>query len=144
MAMAQIKVTGTVVSQEDEPVVGASVLVVGTKTGTVTDVDSKFSLTVAEEGAKPVSYLGLLPKITASENMQITLTSDDKTLNEVVVTAMGIKRSPKALGYSATQVNGDKIAETFITSNDVMTSLQVRLPVSQLLIHLPTQVLLTL
>jgi len=125
MAMAQIKVTGTVVSQEDgQPVVGASVLVVGTKTGTVTDVDGKFSLTVAEKGAKlRVSYLGLLPKeVTASENMQITLTSDDKTLNEVVVTAMGIKRSAKALGYSATQVNGDKIAET--RTNDVMTSLQ--------------------
>lgn len=123
--MAQIKVTGTVVSQEDgQPVVGASVLVVGTKTGTVTDVDGKFSLTVAEKGAKlRVSYLGLLPKeVTASENMQITLTSDDKTLNEVVVTAMGIKRSAKALGYSATQVNGDKIAET--RTNDVMTSLQ--------------------
>jgi TonB-linked SusC/RagA family outer membrane protein len=125
MAMAQIKVTGTVVSQEDgQPVVGASVLVVGTKTGTVTDVDGKFSLTVAEKGAKlRVSYLGLLPKeVTASENMQITLTSDDRTLNEVVVTAMGIKRSAKALGYSATQVNGDKIAET--RTNDVMTSLQ--------------------
>jgi TonB-linked SusC/RagA family outer membrane protein len=54
--------------------------------------------------------------------MQITLTSDDRTLNEVVVTAMGIKRSAKALGYSATQVNGDKIAET--RTNDVMTSLQ--------------------
>lgn len=123
--MAQIKVTGTVVSQEDgQPVVGASVLVVGTKTGTVTDVDGKFSLTVAEKGAKlRVSYLGLLPKeVTASENMQITLTSDDRTLNEVVVTAMGIKRSAKALGYSATQVNGDKIAET--RTNDVMTSLQ--------------------
>ena len=63
MAVAQTQVTGTVVSGEDgEPIVGASVKVSGTKTGTITDVDGKFALNVPEGTKLVVTYLGMLPK----------------------------------------------------------------------------------
>ena len=59
-ALAQTKVTGTVVSQEDgEPVIGASVFVQGTKTGTVTDVDGKFTLEVPTNKRLVISYVGM-------------------------------------------------------------------------------------
>jgi hypothetical protein len=100
MAMAQIKVTGTVVSQEDgQPVVGASILVVGTKTGTVTDVDGHFELNVPSDSKLKISYLGMTPQeVVATSNMKIVLASNNRTLNEVVVTAMGISREKKSLG----------------------------------------------
>lgn len=124
MALAQTSVTGTVVSQEDgEPIIGASIKVIGTKTGTATDVDGNFSLSVPTKDAMlEVSYLGMQTiKVKASQKMKITLASDAKNLDEVVVTAMGIKRSAKALGYSATQVNGEEMAAA--RTNDIMSSL---------------------
>lgn len=123
MALAQTQVKGIVVSQEDgEPIVGASVMIVGTKMGTVTDVNGNFSLN-AERGKKlRVTYLGMVPKdVTAADNMRIELTPEDRTLNEVVVTAMGIKREAKALGFSATSVKGEEMAQA--RTNDIMSSL---------------------
>ncbi len=124
MALAQTQVSGTVTSAEDgEPVIGASVRVVGTSTGTVTDVDGKFSLAVPTNAKLEFSYIGMVSKtLNASSNMNVKLASDDKTLDEVIVTAMGITRSAKALGYSATQVDGEKLAAA--RTSDVMTSLQ--------------------
>ena len=106
VALAQTKVTGTVVSQEDgEPIVGAAVRIEGTNTGTVTDVDGNFSLDVKSGQKLSVSYLGMATQsVTAGPNMRIVLSADNKTLDEVVVTALGIKRSEKALGYSATTI----------------------------------------
>jgi TonB-linked SusC/RagA family outer membrane protein len=111
-AMAQTKVTGSVVSQEDgEPVVGASILVEGTNTGTVTDVDGKFSITVPGEATNlVVSYLGMVTRtVTAKDEQTIELTPDSKALDEVVVTAMGVTREKKALGYAAQQLNASDL-----------------------------------
>ena len=123
MAMAQTKVTGTVVSQENgEPVIGAAVKILGTNQGTVTDVNGKFTISVPAGKKLRVSFVGLeTVDVSASNGMKIVLKQDAKTLDEVVVTAMGIKRSAKALGYSATAVDGDKIAAA--RTNDVMSSL---------------------
>ena len=124
MALAQTTVTGKVVSQEDgEPVIGASVKIAGTKTGTVTDVDGNFILPNASKDAVlEVTYLGMEPKkVKASAKMKIMLVADSRNLDEVVVTAMGISRSSKALGYSAAVVGGEKISES--RTNDVMSSL---------------------
>ncbi|MBM6992518.1 MAG: SusC/RagA family TonB-linked outer membrane protein [Prevotella sp.] len=106
VALAQTKVTGTVVSQEDgEPIVGAAVRVEGTNTGTVTDVDGNFSLDVKSGQKLHVTYLGMTPRdVTAGPNMRIVLSADDKTLNEVVVTAMGITREKKALGFASQEL----------------------------------------
>lgn len=120
MAVAQTQVTGTVVSGEDgEPIVGASVKVSGTKTGTITDVDGKFALNVPEGTKLVVTYLGMLPKTvnaSVSGAMKIKLDPDNKVLDEVVVTAMGITREKKALGY-ASQVLDAKDLNTSGTSS---------------------------
>ena len=120
MAVAQTQVTGTVVSGEDgEPIVGASVKVSGTKTGTITDVDGKFTLNVPEGTKLVVTYLGMVPKTvnaSVSGAMKIKLDPDNKVLDEVVVTAMGITREKKALGY-ASQVLDAKDLNTSGTSS---------------------------
>ena len=120
MAVAQTQVTGTVVSGEDgEPIVGASVKVSGTKTGTLSDVDGKFALNVPEGTKLVVTYLGMLPKTvnaSVSGAMKIKLDPDNKVLDEVVVTAMGITREKKALGY-ASQVLDAKDLNTSGTSS---------------------------
>lgn len=111
MALAQTQVKGTVVSSSDgEPVVGASVVIPGTKTGTVTDIDGNFSLSVPSGSKLVISYLGMQSKtVNAASRMKVQLDPDDKVLDEVVVTAMGIKRSEKTLGYAATTVSSDEL-----------------------------------
>ncbi len=92
MVFAQNKITGTVISGEDgEPVIGASVLVQGkTSTGTVTDIDGKFVLNVAEGTKLVLSYVGMETQIVkAKDGMKVTMMPDKKlTLDEVVVTGM--------------------------------------------------------
>ena len=125
MALAQTTVTGKVVSQDDgEPVIGASVKIAGTKTGTVTDVDGNFVLPNASKGAVlEISYLGMQTKtMKASDKMKIVLVSDSKNLDEVVVTALGIKRSEKTLGYAASSANASEL--TVAKSGSLMSGLQ--------------------
>ena len=103
-AMAQTKVSGTVFSQEDgQPIIGAAVKVDGTSTGMLTDVNGRFSLTLpAGKNTITVSYLGYESKTLQAKNgMRVFLKSDATSLDEVVVTAMGISRQQKTLGYSA-------------------------------------------
>ncbi len=123
-AMAQTKVTGSVVSQEDgEPVVGASIMIVGTKTGTLTDVDGNFTITVPSSSSKlHISYLGMVAQdVVARDGVKVVLETDDKTLSEVVVTALGITRQEKTLGYSATTLKSGEL--TMAHNSDVTSSL---------------------
>ena len=127
-ALAQTKITGTVLSQEDgQPIIGAAVKVDGTNTGMLTDVNGKFSLTLPEgKKSLTISYLGFQSKtVTAKNGMRVFLKADATALEEVVVTAMGIKRSAKALGYSATSLDGEEIAE--VRTNDIMSGLAGKL-----------------
>ena len=122
--LAQTKVTGTVYSQEDgQPIIGAAVKVDGTSTGMLTDVNGKFTLTLPDgKTTLTISYLGYEAQtVTAKNGMRVFLKADAATLDEVVVTAMGIKRSAKALGYSATSLEGEDIAG--LRTNDVMSGL---------------------
>ena len=120
MAVAQTQVSGTVVSSEDgQPVVGASVMIIGTKTGSIADVDGKFTLNASEGTKLVVSYLGMRTKtviVPNSGNLKVKLDPDNKVLDEVVVTAMGITREKKALGY-ASQVLDAKDLNTSGTSS---------------------------
>ena len=105
MALAQTKVTGTVISQDDgEPVIGASVLVVGTQTGTVTNAEGKFSLTVpAGKSTLRITYVGMEPiEVSARANMRIMLTSDQKALDEVIVVAYGTAKKGTFTGSAGT------------------------------------------
>ena len=91
MVLAQNKISGTVVSAEyGEPVIGASVMIQGTKVGTVTDIDGNFTLSANR--ANPmleISYIGMVTqKVKGTSNMKITLQTDSKTIDEVVVTGM--------------------------------------------------------
>ena len=110
-AFAQSTISGTVTSSDDgEPVVGASVMVNGTKTGTVTDVDGKFTLNVPAGSKLRISYLGMKPQtVTASTNMKVKLESDNQTLSDVVVTAQGLTRQKRSLGYATTQIKAEDL-----------------------------------
>ena len=111
MAFAQSQISGKVTSSDDgQPVVGASIKVAGTNTGTITDIDGNFSLN-APAGAKlEVTYLGMLPQtVKAGQKMKIVLEADNKTLDEVVVTAMGISRDKKALGYASQKLGSEDL-----------------------------------
>ena len=111
-AMAQTKVSGTVLSQEDgQPIIGAAVKVDGTSTGMLTDVNGRFSLTLPEgKNSITVSYLGYESKTVQAKNgMRVFLKSDATALDEVVVTAMGISRQQKTLGYSAQTLDSEEL-----------------------------------
>ena len=118
---------GLVISgDENDPIVGATVMVTGTNLGTTTDVDGKFTIKNVPSSAKTlkVSYVGMTSQevpITNGE-IKIVLSLSSDLLDEVVVTALGISRSEKSLGYAATQVDASQI-ERARTSN-VMEALQ--------------------
>ncbi len=114
-ALAQTKVTGTVLSQEDgQPIIGAAVKVVGTQTGMLTDVNGKFTLNLPSgKNQLEISYLGYVSQTVAAKNgMRVFLKADAQALDEVVVTAMGISREKKALGYAVSEVNGDELIKS--------------------------------
>ncbi|WP_305117761.1 SusC/RagA family TonB-linked outer membrane protein [Duncaniella muris] len=104
----KIKVTG-VVEDAEGPVIGASVIEKGTSNGTVTDLDGNFTLMVSPGATLKISYVGSEPvEVKATEApMKITLEQSSQMLSEVVVTALGIKRDRKALGYGLDEVKGD-------------------------------------
>ena len=105
VALAQTTVNGTVTSQEDgQPVIGASVIVVGTQVGTVTDVNGKFSLTCpAGKNVLRITYVGMEPiEVSARPNMRIMLTSDQTALDEVIVVAYGTAKKGTFTGSAGT------------------------------------------
>ena len=106
MAFAQTKVTGTVLSQDDgQPVIGASVLVQGTKTGTTTNIDGQFTLNVPKGKKIQVSYIGMVTQtVTPKPNMKITLQADANTLSDVVVTGM-VKMDKRLFSGSTTKID---------------------------------------
>ena len=114
-----VKVTGTVTAADDGlPIIGASVLVKGTTIGTVTDIEGRFSLDVPPEGKiLQISYVGMnMQEVAVKPVIKVLLQSDTQNLDEVVVTAMGITRSEKTLGYSATTVKADEIISSRTTN----------------------------
>ncbi|MBR6446432.1 MAG: TonB-dependent receptor [Prevotella sp.] len=117
-AMAQTQVSGTVVSQDDgEPVVGATVMVVGTNVGTATNMDGKFTLTCPKgHDLLRITYVGMEPiEVTARPNMRIVLTSDQSALDEVIVVAYGTSKKSSFTG-SASTVNSQSIEKRPITN----------------------------
>lgn len=106
MALAQTKVTGTVISQDDgQPIIGASVIPVGSKTGTVTNIDGQFTLTVPAGKKIQVSYIGMVTQtLTPKANMKITMQSDSHTLGDVVVTGM-VKMDKRLFSGSTAKID---------------------------------------
>jgi TonB-linked SusC/RagA family outer membrane protein len=117
-AMAQMQVSGTVVSQDDgEPIVGATVMVVGTTVGTATNMDGKFTLTCPKgKDLLRITYVGMEPiEVTARPNMRVVLTSDQSALDEVIVVAYGTTKKSSFTG-SASTVNSQSIEKRPITN----------------------------
>ena len=109
--LAQTKVNGTVVSQDDgQPVIGASVLVVGTNIGTVTNANGQFTLTVPQgKSTLRITYVGMEPlEVSARPNMRILLTNDNKSLDEVIVVAYGTSKKSSFTG-SAENIQSEKL-----------------------------------
>ena len=105
------KISG-VVTDGTEPIIGASVRVKGTNKGTITDLDGRFSLDVAAGTELIVTYVGYKEvTVKAAANMKVVLQEENTALSEVVVTALGIKRERKALGYGVSEVKGEELTK---------------------------------
>ncbi|HMM03943.1 MULTISPECIES: SusC/RagA family TonB-linked outer membrane protein [unclassified Dysgonomonas] len=106
------KVTGTV-KDNLGPIIGASVVEKGTTNGIMTDTDGKFSLNVQPGTTLVISYIGYKTQEvkTGREPLNIILEEDSKMLDDVVVTALGIKRERKALGYGVDEIKGDALTK---------------------------------
>ena len=117
MALAQTQVSGTVTSSEDgSPVIGASIKVVGTNTGTVTNIDGNFSLNVSANAKLEVSYIGMVTKtVKAAKNMKIVLDPDNHALDEVMVVAYGTQKKSAFTG-SAAIVGAEEIGKVQVTN----------------------------
>ena len=118
-------VRGIVTTEEDgEPVIGASVIVKGTSLGTVTDVNGRYELSGLPPSATRllISYISLMAKeVAIAPQVSVTLKSDTHLLDEVVVTALGISREKKALGYTAQEVKQNALVQG--KDNNLLNSL---------------------
>lgn len=127
MSFAQVErisLNGTVIDKSGEPLIGASILEQGTTNGTITDIDGKFNLSVPKNAILEFSYIGyttLTIPLNGKSSITVTLKEDELTLDEVVVTALGIKRESKALGYAMTEI---KSKDLDINSINPVSALQ--------------------
>ncbi len=118
VAQAQLHtVTGTVTAAEDDlPLIGVSIVEMGTMNGTASDVDGSFALAVSNPDAVLVfSYIGYVSQnipVNQQAEINVEMVEDTHLLEEVVVTAGGIERKERALGYSVTEVSGEELRES--------------------------------
>ncbi len=111
MAWSQSTITGTVTDENGDPVIGATVRVDGTNTATITDLDGVFSIDANAEDVLVISYVGYgTQRVPAGNNTSINIAlASDNLLDEVVVTAFGIEKDEKSLGYSVQEVDISKV-----------------------------------
>lgn len=122
-SVAKVTTTGQVVDAKGEPLIGVSILEVGTTNGTITDIDGNFTLSVNEGATLEISYIGYKTQTlpVRAKLGQIVMKEDTEVLDEVVVTALGIKRLQKALSYNVQEVKGDAL--TAVKDANFMNSL---------------------
>lgn len=110
------KVQGRIIDKTGEPLSGVTVTVKGSTTGTISDLDGKYSINIPDQNATLVfSYLGFTPQevsVKGKSTIDVTLNEDTQVLGEVVVTALGIRRQARSIGYSTTQVSGSDFTES--------------------------------
>ena len=107
-----VKITGTVVDNTGEPAIGATVRVKNGQHGVVTDIDGKFTIDVPKGSTLVVSYIGTQTQevqVGNTHDLHITMQPTARQIDEVVVTALGIKRSEKALSYNVQKVGSDQL-----------------------------------
>ena len=111
---ANKKVSGRVVDENNEPLIGVNIKVEGTAEGAITDMDGKFSVMTSPGSTLSFTYVGYTPqtvKVTDRNIYEIKLINDTKQLNEIVITALGIKREQKALSYNVQQVKSEELTQ---------------------------------
>lgn len=128
MVAQTTRINGTVTDSNGEPVISASVVVKGTTVGTVTDLDGKFSINVPEgRNTLVFTLIGMrILEARAVQDMKVVMENDDRVLDEVVVTAMGISRSDKALGYAVAKVDPNDAIQK--AEPDLFRSLNGKIP----------------
>ena len=116
------QITGSVSDDNGIPLPGASIVIQGSSSGTTTDFDGNFSIETSQGSTLVISYVGYESQqiVVGSSPINVQLTSDN-ALDEVVVTALGLTREKKSLGYSVTEVDGDEINS--IKDNNIASSL---------------------
>ena len=121
LTFAQDKaVSGTVSDESGMPVAGVNIIVQGTSSGTQSDFDGNYSIMVSEGAALTFSYVGYSTEsrsVGSSDTINVSLSEDVAQLEEVVVTAQGITRERKALGYAVSEVSGEEMEQR--TEGDV-------------------------
>ena len=106
------KVTGRVVDSAGEPLIGATIMVEGSKDGVVTDIDGNYTINAAPKAKLVISYVGYTAQtilVGDKTTIDVTLKEVANTMNEVVVTALGIKRAEKALSYNVQSVGSNEL-----------------------------------
>ncbi|ADY30314.1 SusC/RagA family TonB-linked outer membrane protein [Cellulophaga lytica] len=106
------QISGTVTDSEGIPLLGVTIVVKGTQNGTTTDFDGKYIIDAKQSDVLKFSYIGMLPKeitVEATSVINVTLEEDASLLDEVVVTAFGVEKKEKSLGYSVTQVKSEDL-----------------------------------
>lgn len=121
----RVTISGNVTDAKGEPLIGVSVLIKSTANGTITNLDGDFTIQAAKGEVLEISYIGYATqniKVAELKSLKIVMEEDAKVLDEVVVTALGIKREQKALSYSVQQVKGDEL--NMVKDANFMNSLQ--------------------
>ncbi|MGB0393068.1 MAG: carboxypeptidase-like regulatory domain-containing protein, partial [Flavobacteriaceae bacterium] len=124
LIFAQQTISGSVTDESGLPLPGATVAVEGTSTGTTTDFDGNYSIEASDGQILVISYVGystVSVAVASGADYSVSL-KPDQLLEEVVVTALGIEKNSKALGYSVTQVGGEEVNE--IKSTNAINALQ--------------------
>ena len=109
-----VRITGTVKDEKGNPLAGVSVAVVGQASGVSTDNSGNFSISVPSSAELRFSYVGykaVTVKVGDQTHLDITLNPEASSLNEVTVTALGISRQKKSLGYSVSEVNSEDLVK---------------------------------
>ena len=107
-------ISGVVMDQDNMPLPGANVIIKNTMIGTETDFDGAYSIEAAEGQTLVFSFVGLITQeklVGASNTIDVTMEEDAEALQEVIVTALGIKKEKKALGYAVSEVNSDEVEQ---------------------------------
>ncbi|TRX43509.1 hypothetical protein FNW54_18150 [Bacteroides sp. HF-5092] len=108
------KVTGKAIDESNEPLIGVNIKVEGSSEGAITDIDGNFTIVAPQGSTLSFTYVGYTPqtiRMTERNTYEVKLQNDTKQLNEVVVTALGIKREQKALSYNVQQVKSDELTQ---------------------------------
>lgn len=126
--VSQGEIRGLVTDENDEPVIGASIQIIGTTTGTITDYDGVFRISASTGDTLQISFIGYAREQIVLQNLNqlhIQLSPDVEELEEVVITAFALRREKKTLGYAVQDMKGSELTQA--TETNVAYAMQGRL-----------------